>query len=192
MQTIGGKDGFSRSELLQFSPSSATLQPHLNSLPCLTAVTPYLPQSPASLALLEVSHCPVFSSHRPPSSPSAPAPSQPSSWSYKHFLCLVPPTFWDFSIRFPSLPHPLRFTPRISLGLPTNLFNPFCSLPRKLSFKLHSSTPLAGVIFQTVHPPPKDHCLNVVLLPPSFSKSFPAPSLLNLKYFAPPEPHPAL
>lgn len=29
LQTIGGKDGFSRFELLQFSPSSATLQPQL-------------------------------------------------------------------------------------------------------------------------------------------------------------------
>lgn len=43
--TMRGKDGFSRSELLQFSPSSATLQPS-STLPPLTAVAPYPPQSP--------------------------------------------------------------------------------------------------------------------------------------------------
>lgn len=111
LQTMGGKDGFSRSELLQFSPSSATLQPHLNpsSSYC---YDPHPPQNPSFLALLEVSHNPGFSFHRPPSSPtSPPAPSHPFSWSYKHFLCLVPPTFWDFSIRFPSSPTPSNSPP---------------------------------------------------------------------------------
>lgn len=75
-------------------------------LPSLTAMTPYLPRS-SFLAWLEVSQCSGFSSHRPPSSPpSPPTPSHPFIWSNKHFLCLVPPTFWDFSIRFPSLPQP--------------------------------------------------------------------------------------
>lgn len=114
----------------------------ISTLPSLTAMTPYLPRS-SFLAWLEVSQYSGFSSHRPPYSPPSPlAPSHPFIWSYKHFLCLVPPTFWDFSIRFPSLPQSPPIHPRLSLGPPTNLFNPFSYLPKKLFFKLHSSTPL--------------------------------------------------
>lgn len=68
---------------------------------------PIPPKAPSFLALLEVSLNPGFSSHWPPSSPPSPlAPSHSSSLIYKHFLFLVRPTFWDFSVRFPSLPQP--------------------------------------------------------------------------------------
>lgn len=80
LQTMGGKNGFSRSELLQFSPSSATLQPHLNPSP-LTATAPYVPQSPFLLTVLEVSlNRGLSSSHQPPFSPPSPLPI-PSVWA---------------------------------------------------------------------------------------------------------------
>lgn len=115
---MGGKDGFSRSQLLQFSPSSATLQPHLNpSLLSYYYDTLIFPKAPTFLARLEVSLYPGFSSHQRPTSPPSPlAPSHPFSLSYKHFLFPVPPTFWDVSIRFPSLPKPLQITPKTLAG----------------------------------------------------------------------------
>lgn len=143
-------------------------------LPPLT-VTPYLPQSPSFLALLEVLHypgfsppqpAPTFSSLTPDPLPSLQLQTLPTS-SPAHFLGLLDPL--SLSSPTPSS------SPRLSVGSPINLINPFSYLPRKVFFKLHSSTPLTGVIFQTVHPPPKDFSLHV-LLPPSFSRSCPVPS----------------
>lgn len=87
---------------------------------------------------------PSTSPHLFPPSPLSPSSSR-LNLSYKHFLFLAPPTFWDTSIDF-SLSHPsskLRspLPPHtLSLGHLTKLFNPFSYLPRKLLFKLPSST----------------------------------------------------
>ena len=184
---MGRKDGFSRSELLQFSPSSATLRPLLPFL-LLLLWHPIFPKAPSFIALLEVSLCTGFPSHQPPSSPPSPRPHPLPSISATNTSYFYTRPLSGTSPSTSPLP-PQQTTPRLSLGPLTKLFNPFSYLPRKLLFKLPSSTSqLPGILFPNCSSSSQrlvfkcySSTTRIFQIVPYFPPSI-------LKYFSPPGP----